>query len=151
VRRGCLDLKNVTVLGGGDYVISAGTFPRYFLKQADTIARTQARLDLTLFIEHIAPALDITVRFAGEEPRDPLTAIYNETMAEMLPAAGIEFSVFERLRDDTDVISASRVRKAFFNDNLDSIAHCLPPTTLDFLNSTQGRAIRTTWRKEHSA
>jgi [citrate (pro-3S)-lyase] ligase len=151
VRRGCADLANTTVLGGGDYVISAGTFPRYFLKQADTIARTQARLDLTLFIEHIVPALGITARFAGEEPRDPLTAIYNEAMGEMLPAAGIEFMVFERLRDDTDVISASRVRKAFFNGDLDSIAHCLPPTTLDFLNSPQGQAIRDTWIKEHAS
>jgi [citrate (pro-3S)-lyase] ligase len=151
VRQGCADLANVTVLGGGDYVISAGTFPRYFLKQADTVARTQAQLDLALFIGHIAPALGVVARFAGEEPLDPLTALYNRAMASLLPPAGIAFTEFPRLRDDTAVISASRVRQAFFTGRLDEIAHCVPQTTLTYLRGPEGLVLRDNWCKEHGS
>ncbi|MBQ2151113.1 MAG: triphosphoribosyl-dephospho-CoA synthase [Bacteroidales bacterium] len=129
---GCDGLAEV--LEGSAYQVSSATFPTYFLKDLSDASETQMRLDLDLFGRHIAPALGITVRFAGSEPADPLTARYNELMKEMLPSYGIDFCETERLCDDEnhsgtlhvhhshvksdppDIaaigISASRVRKA---------------------------------------
>ena len=47
----------VTVLDGSDYVISAATFPTYFLKDLSDAAETQMQLDTDLYARWIAPAL----------------------------------------------------------------------------------------------
>jgi len=72
--------SRVVVLPGSDYVISAATFPTYFLKDLSDAAETQMALDLDLYGRWIAPALDASVRFVGSEPCDALTARYNELM-----------------------------------------------------------------------
>ena len=100
------------VLEGSAYQISSATFPTYFLKDLSDASETQMRLDLDLFGRHIAPALGVSVRFAGIEPADPLTARYNELMKEILPSYGIAFCETERLCDDDGPVTASRVRKA---------------------------------------
>ena len=86
---------HVEVLDGSSYSISAATFPTYFLKDLSEASETQMRLDLDLFCKHIAPALGATVRFAGSEPTDKLTAQYNKLMAEVLPKHGIDFGHVE--------------------------------------------------------
>ena len=136
VERGVADLPGVTVLGGGEYVISAATFPRYFLKQADAAAKTQAQLDIDLFLRHIVPALEVTSRFAGSEPEDPLTAVYNETMHRELPPKGVAFTEIARIEQGNTVISASKVRRAYQSGSLDTVAQMLPPSTLMYLQST---------------
>ncbi|MDE6099112.1 MAG: GNAT family N-acetyltransferase [Muribaculaceae bacterium] len=112
VEKGTGDLPNVTVLSTGAYSVSTETFPSYFLKQRDDATDVSIKLDLDIFVRHIAPALGATVRFAGSEPADPLTARYNELMAEILPKHGIEFREIERIGDSGSlVVSASRLRK----------------------------------------
>ena len=69
---------HLSVLEGSPYVISAATFPTYFLKDLSTAAETQMLLDLDLYKRWIAPALGVSVRFVGSEPTDALTARYNE-------------------------------------------------------------------------
>ena len=77
--------SKIVVLEGSEYQISAATFPTYFLKDLSEAAETQMRLDLDIFVRHIAPALNASVRFVGSEPKDPLTARYNAIMKEVLP------------------------------------------------------------------
>lgn len=79
IRAGSAGLP-VTVLEGSPYVISAATFPTYFLKDLSQAAETQMQLDLDLFHRRIAPALGNPTRFVGSEPLDPLTAQYNALM-----------------------------------------------------------------------
>lgn len=40
------------------------------------------------------------MRFAGEEPFDPVTRVYNEAMRSILPRHGIEFCVLPRAEAD---------------------------------------------------
>ncbi len=52
---GTRDLPNVSVLDTSHYAVSAATFPTYFLKRDDPVARIQMELDATLFATRIAP------------------------------------------------------------------------------------------------
>lgn len=130
VSEGTADLSNVRVHLSGPYMISAATFPTYFLKENEDAATLQGELDVTLFAERIAPVLHITRRFAGEEPNDPITARYNGRMRAILPSFGIEFTEISRLRQKGQVISASHVRALLQSANgLAQAAPLLPPST----------------------
>ena len=111
VQQAAANLPNVQVCPSGPYMISAMTFPTYFLKETEDPSLVQSRLDITIFASSIAPALGITRRFAGSEPTDAVTALYNKTMAEILPAHGIELHELPRVEMADAPISASRVRK----------------------------------------
>jgi len=80
VKRGVSHLPNVTVLPTRDYMVSSATFPSYFLKEkADLeVAKVQATLDATLFLENIVPTLQLTKRYVGQEPLSPVTSVYND-------------------------------------------------------------------------
>ena len=67
-RRNLADLPNVAVCPTGGYMISAATFPTYFLKDQGRAAECSAELDLKIFAEHFARPLSISSRFIGEEP-----------------------------------------------------------------------------------
>lgn len=125
--RSTSDLTNVTVLEGSRYCISAETFPSYFIKEIGRRADSHIRLDLDIFIRHIAPSLGATVRFVGEEPTDKLTARYNELMKELLPVCGIEVVEIPRLSGpDENPVSASIVRKLIKNGNLREVLTLVP-------------------------
>ncbi|MBR3122878.1 MAG: [Prevotella sp.] len=120
---------SITLCEGSDYAISAATFPTYFLKRLDDAADTQMRLDLDIFKRHLAPALGATIRFVGSEPDDALTCHYNELMREMLP----EVREIERMQENGEVVSASKVRKALENGDFQRAAALVPPTTIPYL------------------
>ena len=129
VEQGVADIKNVSVIDGSDYAISRATFPTYFLKRLDDAADTQMLLDLDLFRRHIAPALGATVRFVGTEPTDQLTRRYNQLMHEALK----DVREIDRLEKDGYAVSASRVRKAMEQGDMNTIRQLVPPTTLPYI------------------
>lgn len=134
--RGTADLLNVKRLRSGQYAVSAATFPSYFLKDRGTlaVASVQAHLDVDLFLRLFVPALDLSVRFVGTEPKDAVTSAYNDAMLARLPEAGVEVRVMERLRTSSgDVVSASTVRKKLDARDTADIADYLPRTTVDYL------------------
>ena len=90
VKEGTAHLPNVKVHPSGPYMISSATFPTYFLKKGEDAARIQSELDITLRLP-MPPCSDITKRFAGEEPLDPVTRDYNEAMIRLLPQYSISF------------------------------------------------------------
>lgn len=112
IENGVRRLSNVTVLSTGPYSVSAETFPSYFLKRIDDATDVSIALDLDIFCRHIAPALGVEVRYAGTEPSDPLTARYNQLMAEILPTHGIRLREIKRVEDNAGPISASALRRA---------------------------------------
>ena len=129
VEQGVADIENVSVIDGSDYAISRATFPTYFLKRLDDAADTQMLLDLDLFRRHIAPALGATVRFVGTEPTDQLTRRYNQLMHETLK----DVREIDRLEKDGNAVSASRVRKAMEEGDMNTIRQLVPPTTLPYI------------------
>ena len=131
VRLGTADLPNVTVLPTGPYMVSAATFPTYFLKDREQAQLVQCDLDVAIFGSHIAPVLGITHRYVGTEPLSPTTKQYNEALKTMLPQKGIEVKELSRLETGGEVISASEVRAKL--DAGEDIRHLVPDTTYHYL------------------
>ena len=148
LQEGTADLPHVAVHPGGPYIISGATFPTYFLKRAEDGAEEQARLDLTVFAETIAPRLGIQVRFIGSEPACPVTASYNRMMMEMLPPAGIRVCEIPRITTaGGEIISASAVREELKRLSPGAwLKDLVPPCTLRYLCSEEAapgiRALR---------
>ena len=140
VREGVADLGNVILHDSDAYIISSATFPSYFLRDEDAAILAHAQLDLAVF-GRIAQALNITRRYAGEEPDSHVTNLYNQTMAALLPEAGIEFREIPRLREMGQVISASTVRAAIQSGTLDEAAWMLPESTRRYFESPEAAPV----------
>ncbi|HCM84560.1 MULTISPECIES: [citrate (pro-3S)-lyase] ligase [Enterococcus] len=134
VKRGVAHLKNVEVLLTGDYLISSATFPTYFLKDQTEAkkASQQAELDALLFKEKIAPALAIQRRFVGDEPYSEVTEIYNETMQKIF-GEELTLSILPRIAVEGEIVSATKVRAAYQQNNQELLSRLLPATTYDYL------------------
>ncbi len=147
VREGVLGLGNVILHDTGPYMISSATFPSYFLKSEDRVVTAHAKLDIALF-QSIGAALGVSARYVGDEPFSHTTALYNEVMARELPKAGIACRVVPRLELDGQAVSASRVRQAIHDGDLDSVRHLLPESTYAFFASEEAEPVRNAIRAE---
>ncbi|MBE8950827.1 MAG: hypothetical protein SR3Q1_09565 [Quinella sp. 3Q1] len=133
VRQGVKDFSNVEVLPSGKFIISQTTFSGYFSKAELQDVTVDSSEDVEIFGKEIAPTLGITVRFAGEEPKDNVTRQYNETMKKILPRYGVEFCEIPRKEMGGEPISASSVREALKVGDFDKIKNLVPTTTLLYL------------------
>ena len=133
VKENLADLKNVSVLPSGEFIISSRTFTEYFNKESLQERKIDTTLDVTIFADKIAPCLNISVRFAGEEPFDAVTRQYNENMARLLPQYGIEFVELPRLKAGGTPISASEVRRLAEARDFAKLKRLVPKKTLSFL------------------
>ncbi|MDR2134051.1 MAG: [citrate (pro-3S)-lyase] ligase [Treponema sp.] len=147
VCEGTAHIKNVLVHPTGPYLVSSATFPDYFLKEAfygnPGAAPLSPRsintlLDLSIFAECFAKPLGISRRFVGTEPFDPVTAEYNRQMKEALPRFGIEVIELDRLEEEGEAISASRVRRLLQEGKLEQTRALVPETTYDYLVKNRG-------------
>ena len=123
-------------------MISAATFPTYFLKENEDAAALQTELDAILFATRIAPALHITRRFVGAEPFDPVTRRYNRALDAVLPPRGIQLIEILRLEEAGEPISASRIR-ALLNEK------SLCSEVLDLVPSVTQRYLTERWEANH--
>ena len=133
VKTGTSHLENVKVLPSGQFIISNTTFAEYFGKETSDVVKVDTSLDVETFGSQIAPFLNISVRFVGEEPLDFITAQYNQSMKEILPKYGVELCEIPRKEADGVVISASRVRKFLEEKNWEEIKKIVPEITYSFL------------------
>lgn len=140
VKNATKHLDNVTILPSSQYIISAATFPDYFLKDLPK-DQVHAELDVAIFGNKIAPVLAINKRFVGEEPYCQVTSKYNETMQKLLPKYGIEFTILERKKFNDKAISASTVRQYIREDKFDEIKKIVPLATYEFLVSKEAIPI----------
>ena len=135
-------LPNVSLQPTAHYLISAATFPAYFLRDKQQLPAVHCQLDLEIFVRWFAPALHITRRFVGSEPLDALTAAYNRQMQLYLPQHGIAVSELPRLQEQGQPVSASRVRALLrqlaCTDN--------PAQKLDLAAQIQTLVTPSTWR-----
>lgn len=134
VVEGTKDLEGVTVVPSGSFILSQTTFPEYFIKLADEDIIQNVEYDITLFAEQIAPKLNITYRFVGEEPQDNVTNEYNEAMKRILPKYGINIVEIPRIKTEGNIISASFVREKLLRGEMEEIDRFIPATTKEILN-----------------
>ena len=134
VKQGTAHLKNVILHPTSDYMVSAATFPAYYLKECDDTTEIQARLDARIFMNHIAPALGITVRYVGTEPFSVATGIYNDALKKEFGGA-LELVVLDRVCVGQEVVSASTVRKLLAAGELEEAGKLVPPTTYRYFLS----------------
>ena len=137
IEQGIAGIDKVTLHPGSAYLISRATFPGYFLKEQGVVDDCHSQIDLQLFRERLAPALQITHRFVGTEPLCPLTRNYNQRMKSLLEAPGdappIEVVELARIEKNGGPVSASRVRELYRQRNWQAVAALVPPGTLAFL------------------
>ncbi len=133
VKAGTADLENVTVLPTGPYLLSAATFPTYFLKEKERLPKIQCELDIAVFARYFAPKLGITRRYVGTEPLSPSTQQYNLALKEQLPQWGIDVREVPRLEQGAHPVSASRVRSLLAEGRGEEIRRLVPPTTWEYL------------------
>lgn len=141
VKAGVAHLPNVVLHDSGPYIISNATFPSYFLKDENAVIHGHARLDLAVFTR-IAKALNVTVRYVGEEPTSLVTGIYNGIMAQSLPEAGIACRILPRKDAGGKAISASTVRQAIQQEDWETVKTLVPQTTLDYFLSPASEPVR---------
>ena len=134
VKEGVKDLDRVILHQTSDYIISAATFPTYFMKEKTEAGKANCRLDLELFGKRIAPELHITKRFVGTEPNCAVTDCYNVTMKEVLPGLGIEVTEIQRKEQEGTAISASRVRQAVKEGKTEEIRGLVPESTWEHIS-----------------
>lgn len=142
VKEGIENLNNVILHKSGNYIISASTFPAYFLKEKNKRIKAYAELDLNIFANHIAPLLNITKRFIGQEPYCQVTNQYNSLMKTILPEFNIEVIEIARKEFGGKAISASSVRdyiKKFGAS--EGLKELVPETTYNFLKSQNAKSI----------
>jgi [citrate (pro-3S)-lyase] ligase len=141
IKKGTESFENVIIHKGKDYIISNATFPNYFITGDDEVVVSQTKLDIEIFKKYIVPALEINRRYIGEEPYCKTTNLYNETMKNLLPQAGVEVIVVERKKLEDKSISASTVRKALSIDDMESLKKLVPETTYEFIRTEEGKKI----------
>ncbi|MGI6074945.1 MAG: [citrate (pro-3S)-lyase] ligase [Pyramidobacter sp.] len=134
-KRGTAHIKNCAVHPTGDYLISAATFPDYFLKDKTVAEDVKCQLDLTVFAQCFAAPLGIVRRYVGTEPYSAVTRKYNEAMKAFLPPLGIEVREISRVESGGKPVSATEVRRLLQTVGLGApeLKALLPPTTLELL------------------
>lgn len=133
VKAGTADLKNVTVLPTGPYLISSATFPTYFLKDQSKAQTVQCQLDIAIFAKYYAPRFAITRRYVGTEPLCPITNQYNQALKDFLPDFGISLHEIPRMMQQDAPVSATAVRALLASGEAEQIRTLVPETTYEYL------------------
>ncbi|WP_319371043.1 [citrate (pro-3S)-lyase] ligase [uncultured Ilyobacter sp.] len=146
VKKGVADLKNVKVIPGGKYIISSATFPSYFLRETGEFLEAYTTLDAKIFANYFCKKFNITQRLVGEEPYCEVTSAYNDALAKTLKKFGIGLKTIKRKEggEETGFISASKVRESIKRNksvNIDELSKLIPKSTLEFLQSEDGKEI----------
>lgn len=141
VKEGVKNLKNVTVIPGGEYIISSATFPSYFIRREEERMKAYENIDCGIFAKYFCDKFNIIKRFVGKEPYCSVTNSYNETLKLVLPRYGVELIEIERKKYDEYYISASKVRELIKKGELEKVKDIVPEVTWKFLNSEGGKEV----------
>ena len=138
VKEATRHLPNVHLLPSTPYVISRSTFPTYFLKELSKASLSYMKLDIGIFNHYFMPLFKIDKRYVAEEPHDPMTHAYNQTMQAILKDRLV---MIPRLEHDGKAISASWVRTLARQGDHAMLKTLVPDATYHFLTSKEGQAI----------
>ncbi|GET31547.1 hypothetical protein PbJCM13498_04100 [Prolixibacter bellariivorans] len=133
IKEGLKNIANVEVVPTGKFLVSSMTFPDYFSKEEGFNPAMNVAYDFEIFVNYIAPALDLRNRFIGNEPFCRTTRTHHNIMKKTLPQKGISVIEIERLENKFGAISASTVRKLIKDKEFDKLDSFLPGTSIDLL------------------
>lgn len=133
VREGVKEFSNCLVLPSGKFMISSVTFPGYFVKDNPISTCYDSFLDLKIFAHYIAPALNISMRFVGEEPFDSVTRQYNCDMKKILNEQSIDVIEIPRKKFHDEIISATKVRSIMETGKYTLLQHYVPDSTVKYI------------------
>ncbi|MFH0766955.1 MAG: adenylyltransferase/cytidyltransferase family protein [Bacillota bacterium] len=131
-------MTNVHILPSTEYIISSATFPTYFLKELNEVSLLFMELDISIFLHFFMRIFEIDYRYVGDEPLDPTTNAYNETMKQILKD---QLIVINRLEKNSVTVSASFVRKLAKDHQYEVLKSYVPNVTYRYLKSSKGKAI----------
>lgn len=124
-----LNVENAILVPSSKYIVSALTFPSYFLKTVAERDVEHAKLDAILFRDHFMPSLHLQKRYIGTET-DPVMILYNNTLLDILHG---KIELIQRFTQDDSVISASRVRKLIQQGEIEQALALVPEGTRGLL------------------
>ena len=135
----CNEDELIKVIPSGQFILSSRTFASYFAKESLQQKKVDASLDISFFGQFVAPRLGIDIRFVGEEPYDTVTRQYNEEMKNKFHYYGIEVREIPRMKvqseKNKEIVSASKVRSAWKENDWDLIRKMVPNSTYRYLKS----------------
>lgn len=140
IEEGTADFENIIYHDSGSYIISSATFPAYFQKGDNAVIKSQAGIDLEVF-SGISGKLCINARFVGDEPTSLVTGIYNEIMSKALPENGVECHIIPRKELGGKAISASTVRQAIHDGDMETVKNLVPETTFNYFASDEAKSV----------
>ncbi|MGD1823547.1 MAG: [citrate (pro-3S)-lyase] ligase [Pleomorphochaeta sp.] len=135
VKKGLSKIQNIILHRAKEYILSPLTFPTYFLKDSIQTTSINCELDINIFLNKIAPTLNIKYRFVGTEPKDLVTNSYNQELINHLKDSPVELIILKRKEVNNTVISASTVRKFIDEKNINEIKNFVPNSTYEFIRS----------------
>lgn len=142
VELGVADISNVILHKTSDYLISSAVFPTYFIKDKSKAEDANCELDLKIFCEYFAKELNIIKRFVGTEPFCQVTNAYNDKMKKILQQYGIEVIELQRLKINSQEVSASKVREYLHRGEMDKVKEIVPQTTYNYLTSEEYKNLK---------
>lgn len=141
VKKGLQDLANVVVVSGGDYMVSAATFPAYFLPSPADVIKVQTTIDARVFKNIIAPSLNIKCRYIGQEPQSRTTNYYNTSLVRELEP-DIKVRILSRYQVEGKMVTGSWVRQDIRAGKLGELKNLVPRTTFNFIKNNLKRLQR---------
>lgn len=124
-----MNVPNAIMVPSSKYIVSALTFPSYFLKTVAERDFEHAKLDAILFRDYFMPKLHLKMRYIGTET-DAVMVLYNNTLLDILHG---RIELIQRYTQDDSVISASLVRKLIQAGDIDSALALVPEATRGLL------------------
>ncbi len=115
-------LGNVCVIPSSKYIVSSLTFPSYFLNDENEVIEQYSKVDALIFKNYFMKQLYIKKRYVGSETKQKMV-IYNKTLKEIFAE---QLIVVNRLSEDGEVISASKVRYLLQNNFIDEALKYVP-------------------------
>ncbi|MBU1145411.1 MAG: GNAT family N-acetyltransferase [Firmicutes bacterium] len=114
--------ENIIILPSTQYIVSALTFPSYFLKSLDEVEKEHAKLDAIIFKNYFMKSLNIRKRYIGSETTSVMV-MYNSILKEILKD---KINIQERFKFKKEIISASLVRKLIFENKINEAMTFVP-------------------------
>lgn len=138
IKKATSHLENVIVLPTLSYLVSKITFPKYFLREDQLIKDEQTLVDVLVYKEYYTKIFNITMRYLGEEPFSFNTKKYNKVLKDYL---GSRVKIIKRKEIDSDIVSASLIRKLIKEDSLEEMKKYVPQATYEYLVSDKGQIV----------
>jgi [citrate (pro-3S)-lyase] ligase len=123
------EIPNVILLPSTKYIVSALTFPSYFLKTVEARDAQHATLDALLFRDFFMKRFNLQKRYIGGET-EGVMVMYNATLERVLQD---KIERIPRIEDGDEVISASRVRRLIIEGNIEAALALVPEATQGLL------------------